>query len=123
MQDFQFDAISDLTARSSILLKHATLRNKRLRETENKQITEKINEERMFEPKIEDPLDDVLDIINMPDLEHKKSMFLYVERTLKTADEIDTNQEKIDKDFIDLQNKFNKVNDVSTEQQQKKKKK
>ena len=76
----------------------------------------------MFEPKIEDPLDDVLEIINMPDLEHKKSMFLYVERTLKTADEIDTNQEKIDKDFIDLQNKFNKVNDVSTEQKKKKKK-
>ena len=123
MQDFQFDAISDLTARLSILLKHATLRNKRLRETENKQITEKINEERMFEPKIEDPLDDVLEIINMPDLEHKKSMFLYVERTLKTADEIDTNQEKIDKDFIELQNKFNKINDVSTEQQKKKKKK
>ena len=74
-RDFQFDAISDLTARLSVLLKHVTLGNKRLREIENEQITKKTNEERVFEPKIEDPVDDVLEIINMPDLEHKKSMF------------------------------------------------
>ena len=75
----------------------------------------------MFEPKIEDPLDDVLEIINMPDLEHKKSMFPYVEPTVETADEIDTNQEKIDTDFIDIQNEFNKINDVLTEQKKQKK--
>ena len=115
-RDFQFDAISDLTARLFVLLKHATLGNKRLREIENEQITKKINEERVFEPKIEDSLDDVLEIIDMPDLEHKKSMFPYVEPTVETADEIDTNQEKIDTDFINLQNEFNKLNDVATEQ-------
>ena len=115
-RDFQFDAISDLTARLFVLLKHATLGNKRLREIENEQITKKINEERVFEPKIEDSLDDLLEIIDMPDLEHKKSMFPYVEPTVETADEIDTNQEKIDTDFINLQNEFNKLNDVATEQ-------
>ena len=52
----------------------------------------------------------------MPDVEHKKSMFPYVEPTVETADEIDKRQEIIDTDFIDLQNEFNKVNDVAAEQ-------
>ena len=115
-RDFKFEAVSDLTARLSILLKHATLGNKRLREIENEQINKKINEERVFEPKIEDPLDDVIEIIDMPDVEHKKSMFPYVEPTVETADKIDKRQEIIDTDFIDLQNEFNKVNEVVTEQ-------
>ena len=53
-RDFKFEAVSDLTARLSILLKHTTLGNKRLREIENEQINKKINEERVFEPKIKD---------------------------------------------------------------------
>ena len=59
-RDFQFEALSDLTARLSISLKHATLRNKRLREIENKQINKKMNEQRVFQPKIEDSLEDVI---------------------------------------------------------------
>ena len=42
-KDFKFEAVSDLTARLTILLKHATLGNKRLREIENEQINKKIN--------------------------------------------------------------------------------
>ena len=57
----------------------------------------------------------------MPDLEHKKSMFPYVEPTLETADEIETKQRLIEEDFIDLQTKFDKVNDVVSEQKKKKK--
>ena len=48
-RDSKFEAVSDLTARLSILLKHATLGNKRLREIENKQINKKINGERVFQ--------------------------------------------------------------------------
>ena len=59
----------------SILLKHATLGNKRLREIENENLAKKINEERIYEAKIEDPLDEVIEIIDDPDIEHKKSMF------------------------------------------------
>ena len=51
----------------------------------------------------------------MPDIEHKKSMFPYVEPTVETADEINKKQEIIDTDFADLQNKFNKVNNVATD--------
>ena len=74
-RDFRFDAISKLTSRLSILLKHATLGNKRLREIENENLAKKINEDRIFEAKIEDPLDEVIEIIDDPDIEHKTSMF------------------------------------------------
>ena len=119
-RDFRFDDISELTAKLSILLKHATLGNRKLREIENENLSKKINEERIFEPKIEDRLDEVIEIINVPDIEHKKSMFPYVEPTVKTADEIETNQRLIDENFIDIHIKFDEVNDVVTEQKKKK---
>ena len=50
-------------------------------------------------------------------------MLPYVEPTAETTNEIDTKQEIIDTDFIDLQNEFNKVNDVATTKKKKKKKK
>ena len=121
-RDFRFDDVSELTARLSVLLKHATLGSNHLREIENETLAKKINEERTFDAKIEDPLDEVVEIINVPDIEHKKSMFPYVEPTVKTADEIEPNQQIIDDDFIDPQTKFDQVNDVVTEQKKKRKK-
>ena len=111
-RDFKFEAVSDLTARLSILLKDATLGNRKMREIENEVIAKKINDDRIFEPKIEDPLDDVIEIFDQPDPEHKKSMYPYVEPTVQTADKID---------IIDLQTKFDEVNDVATEQKKQKK--
>ena len=71
--------------------------------------------------KIEDPLDEVIEIINVPDIDHKKSMFPYIEPTVETADKIEINQRLIDEDFIDLQSKF-EVNNVVAEQKKNKKK-
>ena len=119
-RDFKFERVSDLTARLSILLKHATLGNQKLREIENEQAARLINEKAVFELKIEDPLDDVIEIIDLPDVEHKKSVFPYVEPTVETADEIDKKQEIIDTDFLDLKSKFGKVNDVVSEQKKEK---
>ena len=119
-RDFRFDDVSELTARLSILLKHATLGNKHLRETENETLEKKIYEGRIFEAKIEDPPDEVVEIIDVPNIEHKKSMFPYVAPTVETADKIETNQQIIDDDFIDLQTKFDQVNDVVTEQKKQK---
>ena len=119
MRDFKFERVSDLTARLSILLKHATLGNQKLREIENEQAKRLINEKTIFEPKIEDPLD-VIEIINLPDVEHKKSMFPYIKPTVETADKIDEKQEITDTDFIDLKSKFDKVNDVISEQKKQK---
>ena len=50
-------------------------------------------------------------------------MLPYVEQTDETADEVETNQLIIDDDFINLQTKFDHVNDVVTEQKKQKKKK
>ena len=122
-RDFIFDAISELTARLSILLKHGTLGNKHLREIENENLARKINEDRIFETKIEDPLEEIIEIIDLPDIEHKKSMFPYDEPTAETADEIETKQKLIDDDFTDLQSKFNQPNDIFTEQKKEEKKK
>ena len=49
-------------------------------------------------------------------------MFPYVEPTVETADKIDKKQEIIDTNFIDLKSKFDKVNDVISEQKKNKKK-
>ena len=43
-------------------------------------------------------------------------MFPYVESTVQLPDEIEETQKHIDGDFIDLQTKFDKLNDVATEQ-------
>ena len=100
----------------SILLKHGTLGNKQLREIENENLARKINEDRIFETKIEDPLEEIIEIIDLLNIEHKKSMFPYDEPTAETADEIETKQKLIDDDFTDLQSKFNQPNDIFTKQ-------
>ena len=82
-RDFRFNAISELAARLSILLKHATLGNKHLRDIENENLARKINEDGIFEAKIEDPLEQIIEIIDDPDIEHKKSMFPTTNRLLK----------------------------------------
>ena len=48
-------------------------------------------------------------------------MYPYVEPTVQTADEVDKTQKLIEDDFIDLQTKFDKVNNVATEQKKQKK--
>ena len=120
-RDFQFDAVSDLTTKISFLLKKATVENNKMREIEDQVTAKKINDGRIFEPKMEGPLDDVIEIIHLLDPEHKTSMCPYVEPTVQTADELDKTQQLIDDDFIDLQTKFDKVNDVATEQKKQKK--
>ena len=121
-RDLRFDASSHFTARLSFLLKHATFGNQTMREIENEVAAQKIKQKTVFEPKIGDPLDDVIKIIDLPDAEYKKTMFPYVKPTVETANKIDTKQEIIDTDFINLQNEFNKVNDVATEQKKNKRK-
>ena len=77
-RDFRFEAVSDLVANLSFLLKKATLQN--IKETEKAHVQNaiNINNGRIFNPKIEDPLDTVIEILDDPDAEHKKEMFPYV---------------------------------------------
>ena len=70
--------MSDLVAKLSLLLKQAILQN--IEENENARIqnAKNINDGRLFNPKIEDPLVIVIEILDDPDAEHKKEMFPYV---------------------------------------------
>ena len=54
-----------------------------MREIEEEMLAKKINNGRVFEPKINDPLEDVIEIIDEPELEDKKTTFPYVEPTVQ----------------------------------------
>ena len=119
-RDIEFNAVSNLIAHLSFLIKKDNLKNKKMRDLENELLAKKVNETRIFEPKIQDPLDDVIEIFDEPEPEHKNTTFPYVQPTVQLPDEIEETQKRIDEDFTNLQPKFNKVNDVATEQKKQK---
>ena len=89
-RDFQFEAVSDLTAKLSFLLKQATINNGKVRELEHLATAKTINDERLFEQTTQSELDKLLEILDEPDIEHKKSMFPYESPQLQTAGKIET---------------------------------
>ena len=119
--NFNFTAVSDLTARLSVILKQAELRNLELREIENRALAQKINNGWAFEPIIKDRLDDVIKIIDQPDFDNEKILHLYIEPSVQTADEIDKTQKIIDADFTDLKTLFDKPGDIDAENKKNKK--
>ena len=119
-RNFEFDAVSDFIAHLSFIIKGNTIENKKMTEKENDLLATKIIGGRIFEPKIQDPLDDVIEIFDEPNPEHKKTTFPYVELTVHLPDEIEDSQKRIDDDFTDLLSKINKVNGVATQQKKQK---
>ena len=117
----EFQAISDLIGELSFSIKSFTVQNKRQREIEMKKIAKEINDGRIFNPVINDPLDDVVEIMDLPDPEHKKTTFSYVEPTVQLPDEIEETQKAIDDDYADLVNKIYGVNDVASAQKEQEK--
>ena len=65
-------------------------------------------------------MDDVIEIFDEPNPEHKKTAFPYVEPTVQLPDEIGDSQKRIDDDLTDLLSRINKVNDVATEHKKQK---
>ena len=114
-RDFDFNALSDLTAKISFLLKAATRSN--IAELEKSDIENacNINKDRLFVPKKEDPLDAVIDILG-EQVEHKKIMHPYVPPQAQTADAIETETQQVDDKFAKLNADYNQINDASTEQ-------
>ena len=114
-RDFDFNALSDLTAKISFLLKAATRSN--IAELEKSDIENacNINKDRLFVPKKEDPLDAVIDILG-EQVEHKKMMHPYVPPQAQTADAIETETQQVDDKFAKLNADYNQINDASTEQ-------
>ena len=60
-----------------------------------------------------------MEIIDDPNVEHKKTTFPYVEPTVQLPDEIENIQKLIDDDYADLLNKIYRVNNVLKEQNKK----
>ena len=114
-RDFDFNALSDLTAKISFLLKAATRSN--IAELEKSDIENacNINKDRLFVPKKEDPLDADIDILG-EQVEHKKMMHPYVPPQAQTADAIETETQQVDDKFAKLNADYNQINDASTEQ-------
>ena len=119
-RNFKFDAVSDFIAYLSFIIKRNTIENNKRIQIEEEMLAKKINDGRLFEPKISDPLEDVTEIMDKPEPKHKKTTFPYVEPTVQLPDEIEETQKRVDDDFTDLLSKINKVNDVATEQKNKK---
>ena len=116
----EFDAVSDFIGQLSFVIKANTVRNLKQREIQNDSLAKKINDGRIFKPKIRNPLDDVIEIIDDPNPEHKKTTFPYIEPTVQLPDEIEDSQRRIDDDYTDLITKINRVNDVAKEQKKQK---
>ena len=94
-----------------------------IEETEKAHIKNAINKnkERLFNPKIKDPLDTVIKILDDPNAEHKRTIFPYVPPQVQTPEEIETRTKIIDNEFTDLKTKFDEVNDVATDQKKQQK--
>ena len=101
-----FQAISNLIGELSFFIKSFTVQNKRQKEIEMKKIAKTINDGRIFNPVINDPLDDVIEIMDQPNPEHKKTTFPYVEPTVQLPDEIEKAQKAINGNNADLLNKI-----------------
>ena len=67
------------------IIKGNTVQNIKDTENENIELAKQINTSRVFEPTISDPLDDVMEILDMPEPEHKKTTFPYVEPTVELS--------------------------------------
>ena len=116
-RNLEFDAVSDFIARLSFIIKGNTVINLKQRQIDNELLAKKLNDGRIFEPKMQNPLDDVIEIIDEPNPEHKKTTFPYIEPTVQLPNEIEDSQRRIDDDYTDLITKINRVNDVATEQE------
>ena len=78
------------------------MKNIKKTEKEQKKNAININNGHLFNPKTEDPLYTVTEILDDPDAEHKKTMFLYVPPQVQTPGEIETQTKIMDDNFTDL---------------------
>lgn len=114
-RDFEFTAMSDLTAKLSFLLKSATRYNIEDMEKTDIQNAYNINKERLFVPKKEDPIDVVIDILD-ENIEHKKMIHPYAPPQVQTADVIEKETQEVDDEFAKCKSDYNQINDAATEQ-------
>ena len=98
-RNFEFENVFDLTARISFLIKSISMQNIKKMEREDQENAYKINTSVFYVPKTEDPLDDVIDILD-DDIEHKKTTHPYVPPQVQTTPTIELETQAIDNQFV-----------------------
>ena len=120
-RQLEFQVASDLVAELPFAIKSFTTKNQKQREIDNEILAKRINDGCIFTPKINNPLDDVIEIIDDPNAKHKKTTFPYVEPTVQLPDKIEDTQKSIDDDYADFLTKIYGPSNVLTEQKKQKK--
>ena len=67
-RQLEFQAVSDLIGQLSFAIKLFTVENLKQKEIENESLAKKINDDRIFTPKINNPLDNVMEILEDPNV-------------------------------------------------------
>ena len=120
-RQLELQVVSDLVAELPFAIKSFTTQNQKQREIENEILAKRINDGCIFTPNINNPLDDVIEIIDDPNAKHKKATFPYVEPTVQLPDKIEDTQKSIDDDYADFLTKIYEPSNVLTEQKKQKK--
>ena len=107
----QFNAISDLIGELSFSIKSFTVQNQRNKEVQMQKIAKVLNDGGIFNPIVNDPLDD---LETQPNPEHKKTTFPYVETMVQLPEEIENVRQQDDKDHTDLMDKIYRQQDFVT---------
>ena len=114
-RNFEFENVSDLTARISFLIKSESKHNIKRQEKEDRENSYSINNNVSFIPKTSDPLDVVIDILD-ENIEDKKATHPYLPPQAQSAETIEVEMQAIDNEFAQLKEQFDRVGNVAAEQ-------
>ena len=113
-RDLQFDSVSDLTVRISILMKNATYQNIKKLEKEDRENVYRINNNVSYIRKSTDPLDTVIDIPD-EDIKHKKTTHPHVPPQAQTTSTIEIEKQATDDEFAKLKEQYSRAGNVAAE--------
>ena len=114
-RNFEFENVSDLTARISFLIKSESKHNIKRQEKEDRENSYSINNNVSFIPKTSNPLDVVIDILD-ENIEDKKATHPYLPPQAQSAETIEVEIQAIDNEFAQLKEQFDRVGNVAAEQ-------
>ena len=117
-RDFNFEAISDLTADMSFQKKHSTLLNLKRKSEQDKKSSNNIKNSHEFfkKPGVDEEFENKIKEDLFEVLEHTKIDNPYVEPIVEDTETIEKETKKEDDDFIKTVIKFNEIHTAALEQ-------
>ena len=114
-RDLDFQTVSDLILEVNFQIKRSTLLNRKRKGEEDNEINLKIKEERDFF-KLPDQFEEELVEDLFKPVEHRKIEHPYIEPQVQDAETKEIETKKEDDEFFDLEQKFNVIDNATTEQ-------